>query len=247
MTHNYTYTYKYYLLYVCFCFAISTVFQAFFVSYLVEPTYEKKMETLDELVDSDLVFGYNKVLLYVKDTFSSHQLVKFFDQKSQKEECTGTYSSVERMITERDMATPSATSYAAYRARELGIVDVGKIICPLNEAAILGSLIIIFKKGNPLLDRINILMRRYLEAGFLERLWAELQHRASLRGQERFREADGDIFFAFSLSHLVPAFVVLLVGTVLSSAVFIGELIVNCLCRRREKKNSRIRRVKSLL
>ena len=142
------------------------------------------------------------------------------------------------------MATASSTSYAAYLARELGIVDVGKIICPLNEAAISGSLTIIFKKGNPLLDRINILMRRYLEAGFLERHWAELQHRASLVSGERFRDAVGYRFFAFTLSHLMPAFVVLLVGTVLSSAVFIGELIVNCLCRRIEKKNSRMRRVK---
>ena len=31
----------------------------------------------------------------------------------------------------------------------------------------------------------------------------------------------------------MPAFVVLLVGSVLSSVVFIAELIVNCLCKRR--------------
>jgi len=30
----------------------------------------------------------------------------------------------------------------------------------------------------------------------------------------------------------MPAFVVLLVGTVLSSVVFIVELIVNCLCKK---------------
>ena len=86
-------------------------------------------------------------------------------------------------------------------------------------------------------------MRRYLKAGFLERLWTELQHGASLRGRERFSEADGDVYFEFSLSHLMPAFVVLLLGTVLSSVVFIGELIVNCLCRREGKENSRIRKV----
>jgi len=45
----------FFLLYVCFCFAISTVFQAFFVSYLVGHKYEKKVETFDFLVDSDVV------------------------------------------------------------------------------------------------------------------------------------------------------------------------------------------------
>ena len=44
----------FFFLYVCFCFAISTVFQAFFVSYLVEPMYEKKIETFDELLSSDV-------------------------------------------------------------------------------------------------------------------------------------------------------------------------------------------------
>jgi hypothetical protein len=212
----------------------------------VEPTYEKKIETLDELVDSDFVFGYNQFLFYAKDTLSYPELLKFLDQKTQKDDCTGRYSCVERMIRERDMATSSATPYAAYLARKMGIVDVGKVICPLNEAAFSGSLIIIFKKGNPLLGRINILMRRYLEAGFLERHWAELQHRASLRGGGTFREATNEMFFAFSVSHLLPAFVVLLVGTVLSQAVFIGELIVNSLRRRIEKKNFRFRRLQKL-
>jgi hypothetical protein len=63
--------------------------------------------------------------------------------------------------------------------------------------------------------------------------WTELQDRVSLRGAARITEAAGDRFFLFSLSHLMPAFVVLLVGTVLSSVVFIAEVIVKCLCKGR--------------
>jgi len=224
----------FFFVYVCFCFAISTVFQAFFVSYLVEPKYEKKIETLDDLLNSDVVFCYNQALLLAKETIAYPEIVKFVDQKTQKEEFH-VNSCVERMITKRDMAAISSLIYAAYRARELGNVDVGKIICPLDEGATSGSLIVLLKKGNPLLDRFNVLMRLYLEAGLLERIWAELQHRASLSGGESLREADDDIFFAFAISQLMPAFVVLLVGTVLGSVVFIVELIVNCLGRRKEK------------
>jgi hypothetical protein len=57
-----------------------------------------------------------------------------------------------------------------------------------------------------------------------------------MKGGGRIGEADGDVYFPFTVSHLKPAFVVLLVGTVLSSVVFIGELIVNCLCKGRERK-----------
>jgi hypothetical protein len=88
----------------------------------------------------------------------------------------------------------------------------------------------LFKKGNPLLERFNILMRRNLDAGLQLRLWSEQKHLGTLTGGRRFTEAAGEEFFAFSLSHLMPAFVVLFVGTVLSLAVFVGELIVNCLC-----------------
>jgi hypothetical protein len=89
-------------------------------------------------------------------------------------------------------------------------------------------------------------MRRYLEAGFLERIWRELQHRAALRGGGRFINEDSETFFAFSVSHVMPAFVVLIVGTVLSSVLFLAELIVNCLCKRGRKINSRITRVRRL-
>ena len=57
----------FFFLYVCFCFAISTVFQAFFVSYLVEPTYGKKLETLDDLYNSDVVYGTNSFTSFFKE------------------------------------------------------------------------------------------------------------------------------------------------------------------------------------
>jgi hypothetical protein len=113
-------------------------------------------------------------------------------------------------------------------------VDVGKVVCSIDDALISAGATVLFKKGNPLLDRFNILMKRYLEAGLMERLWAKLQHRASLRVGGRFGEAAGDMFFAFSVSHLMPAFVVLIVGTAFSSLLFIAELILNCLCKRKK-------------
>jgi hypothetical protein len=221
-----------FFLYVCFCFAINTVFQAFFVSYLVEPNYEKKLETLEDLLYSDVVYGYHSGINYAQDTFSYPEFVKFVEHKEQKEDCSNSWKCVERMITKRDIACIVPPEFANYVARDMGTVDVGKLICSLDQVSLSLSITVLFKKGNPLLDRFNFLMRRYLEAGLQERLWTELQHRASLRGGGRFTEAAGDVSFVFSVPHLMPVFVVLLVGTVLSSVVFIVELIVNCLCKR---------------
>jgi len=53
--------------------------------------------------------------------------------------------------------------------------------------------------------------------------------------RERVREAAGERVFAISFSQLVPAFVVLFVGTVLSLVVFIVEFIVNCQFKSKEE------------
>jgi hypothetical protein len=232
-----------FFLYVCFCFTISTVFQAFFVSYLVEPKYEKMLESLEELLDSDVIYGDHPLMMYAKYTVSYPEFVKFVEHKELKYDCSDSRNCVERMITKRDMASVIAPMFATYVAKEMGTVDVDKVICSPDQVAFSGRLNILFKKGNPLLDRFNILMRRYLEAGLLEMHWTELQHRASLKGGGRFTETAGDIFFVFCVSHLMPAFVVLLVGTLLSSVVFIAELFVDCLCKGRRKNYSRFRRM----
>jgi hypothetical protein len=199
----------------------------------VYPKYEKKLETFEQLLHSDVVYGYHPALNYIQDTISFPEFVKFLEYKEVKEDCSEVRKCVERLITKGDIATVIPPLFANYIAREFGTVDVGKAICPLDHLGVSGRLIILTKKGNPLLERFNVLMRRYLEAGLLEGLWSKLQHRASLIGGGRYMETAADMFFAFSVSHIMPAFVVLLVGYVLSSVVFIVEVIVNCLCERR--------------
>ena len=72
----------FFFLYVCFCFSISTVFQAFFVSYLVEPVDEKKLETLDDLMNSQVVYGSISTLNIIQYHLSYPELVKFYEHKS---------------------------------------------------------------------------------------------------------------------------------------------------------------------
>jgi hypothetical protein len=169
----------------------------------------------------------------VQNTLDCPECVKVIENKKLQKDCSDVRECIERMITERDIATVYSPKIASYVALQKGTVNVGRLVCSLDELDMDVSLIVLFKKGNPFLDKFNILMRRYLEAGLHGRVWKELQHGASLKGGGRTGEAAGDTFFPFSNSHLKPAFVVLLVGNVLSCVVFIGELIVNCLCKRR--------------
>jgi hypothetical protein len=215
----------FFLLYVFYCFAISTVFQAFFVSYLVEPEYDNKIETFDELLDSDIIYGHNTCVDMAFQSAPYPELSEFNKRKKLRADCDDTIKCVERMITKGDIASVLFPMYATYVASEMGILNVNKVICSFDETIMSSDIITLFKKGNPLLDRVNVLMRRCLEAGFLEIHWSELQHRAHLRSGGKLREDSSDMFVPFAVSHLMPAFVVLVLGNILSLVVFIVELI----------------------
>jgi len=233
----------FFLLYVCFCFAINTVFQAFFVYYLVEPKYGKKLETFDDLIDYNVVYGYHPTAHFAKGTVPYIEYDSFLEHKKLQEECSDVRICIQRMITKRDICIIHTQNYVNSISRELGTEGVLKIVCSFDEAVVSVGIILLFKKGNPLLGRFNIVIRRYLETGFREKMWREENHRNSLIGEWRFVQAAGDEYFAFSIPHLIPAFVILIVGAVLGSVVFIAELVVNYLYKRRTKNNSRFRRV----
>jgi hypothetical protein len=151
-------------------------------------------------LDSDVVYGNHPVVSLVQDTLSYPEVVKFLEHKRLQEDCSNPRKCVERMTTKSGIASFIPPVFATYVARDLGTVDVGKIICSFDDAVISTGITVLFKRGNVLVDRFNILLRRYLEAGLLARLWTELLHRASLRGGGRLREAASDMFCVLSFS-----------------------------------------------
>ena len=55
----------FFLLWVCFCFVISTVFQSFFTSFLVEPRADKQISTMDDLLSKNLTLFMDKDVFFV--------------------------------------------------------------------------------------------------------------------------------------------------------------------------------------
>jgi hypothetical protein len=115
--------------------------------------YEKKIETLDDLLDSDVIYGTHQVSTFALSIVPYPELMKFVEHKRLKEDCTDLRKCVERMITKRDIASFDFPNFANYFSKNLGTVDVGKIICSLDETVMSGGAVIVFKKGNLLLDK----------------------------------------------------------------------------------------------
>jgi hypothetical protein len=102
---------------------------------------------LDEILDSDVVYGYHPGIYYAQDTFSCSECTYFIEHKRLKEDCSDIRKCVERMITKKDIATVLPLVFANYVARKMATVDVSKIICPLYEDVLSGGITVLFKKG----------------------------------------------------------------------------------------------------
>jgi hypothetical protein len=105
----------FFLMYVCYCSAMSTVFQAFFVPYLVEPGYGEKIATFQELLDSSVNYGFNTAIEFVMATIEFSDHLKF--PPTRRVNCANLKSCLMRMMTVGDVATISAPIYTKFSPR----------------------------------------------------------------------------------------------------------------------------------
>jgi hypothetical protein len=213
----------FFLIYVCYCFAMRTVFQGFFVSHLVDPGYGGKIATFQELLDSNVNYGFITAVEFGMRTMEFSDHLQF--PLTRRVDCRKRKTCLMRIMTDGDIATIYTLEYAKYIFNELGYQGEMKSPCSLEENFIYGNLVILFTNGNPLLNQFNKNIRRCLEGGLGLRYWIQLNHEALLRGRTKSDINVSSLYFVFKLSHMVPAFCVLGFGYVCSTVFFIAEFL----------------------
>jgi hypothetical protein len=97
-----------FLVYIWYCFALSTVFQAFFTSYLVEPGYGKNFETFDELLNSSVTYGNHDALELGMATTSIKEYGRF--PSSRRQECNDMKECMKRIANHSQLCTLKFTT-----------------------------------------------------------------------------------------------------------------------------------------
>ena len=219
--------------FICFCFAMNTVFQALFVSYIVQPGYEKQIESFDEMKDSGILFLKHSSIDFVSLLVGNDDIMQV---RSPVETCSDFLPCLMRLIKKRDIITIAVKSYAEYVDSIAGINANGKkSLCSIRENILSTSFVMYLSKGNPLLDKFNVYIKRSLEGGLGEKYMSQLAWNDSLGKRSKSPEQDnegGDTYFIFTTLHLKIGFYLLLFGYVLSSAVFVCEMSSKCLITR---------------
>jgi hypothetical protein len=108
----------FFLIFVCYCFAISTVFQAFFVSHIFETGYGEKIATFQELLDSSVNYGFVSALDFGMRTMEFSDHLQF--PLTRGIDCANLKTCLIRMMTDGDVATVSSAQYTNYIFNELG-------------------------------------------------------------------------------------------------------------------------------
>jgi hypothetical protein len=218
-----------FFIYVCYCFVISTVFQAFFTSYLVEPGYGKKFENFEDLLHSSVAYGYSDAMEVGLSSTSYEEHWRF--PSSRRQDCFDMAKCMKWIANNGQLCMISFPRVSQYLTSEMGTGYSRKFVCTLEENLITTGFISLLMNGSPFMKRLNVLTRRSQGGGLLDRYWEQLLWTTGLRSKMTVGNVEEDLYFVFSLSHLSPAFCVLGFGYVLSSAVFLAEILVKWIAK----------------
>jgi hypothetical protein len=212
-------------LFVCFSFATSTIFQSFFMSYLISPSSLRPLTTLEDLTNSDLKYGKNED----NHEFLTETGYEGFEVLNLDVlECPNNLKCLERLFTEGDIAVVSRKFEAEYVASQIDL-PYGKLLCSLDEDIFASNQAMYVVKGDPIGGHLNVHLRHIMEAGLVDKLWSEFIFGVELRNTGKTKDIHCKVcnynFDVFSLSHLKVAFLVLGFGHALSATVFLGEIL----------------------
>jgi hypothetical protein len=202
---------------IWYCFAISSVFQTFFTSYLVDPGLQQQISNIDELLDSGMGFGFRPdIEHYYKgsDRRRNQEVLKHSG------DCSSTKGCVHRIIRTRDYAT-IAESWLVQEV--LSNTGNGDYVCLMNDFEIFPIyLVVCLSKGHMFLDALNKMTSSLAEAGIIVQV--SKQRRVHTDVEVR-KEANDEAYFVFTILHLRMVFYVLFLGHFLSFVVFLGEIL----------------------
>ncbi|KAJ9578747.1 hypothetical protein L9F63_005036 [Diploptera punctata] len=192
----------FFIIYIWYCFAISTVFQAYFTTYLVEPGYEPSIKTYEDIKRAGLHFASIDSFETFSEYIRYHDVETFHAvQFNLSSDC------LKRTMLYRDTFTVSSTFFPSFLAHEAGINDESKVVCFFDE---------------------SVILLQSVEGGLLQSYWSRLKHNVSLRVGHVEEDSE---YVVFNVSHLSPVFFLLLFGYVLSAVAFLIEKLFSLINR----------------
>jgi hypothetical protein len=222
-----------FLLWLFYCLHINIVYLTFLTTFLIQPGFEHQIEKVEELVESDVEYGFHEGFDKYFNDSTDKILVKMLNNR---ENCTFTPTHTAngtdchyRTIIKGEFAVLETNHYMQYLTANNLIEQSGKpLFYSFKETFLRINFVMYLTKGNHLLDSINNIITHAVEAGLIDQWWREMKLSWTLRTGKQIHEKSSTL----ALLDLQSAFIVLFLGLGFCIAVFMVERI----CFRRLKK-----------
>ena len=204
---------------VCYSVAISTVFQAYFTTFLIEPGYLEPIKTVEQMLKSEKKFGFfDTYEIYFTDTSDS------VDSRILKNavRCPTYGNCLKGLIDYHNISTilSDLTKTILDAAGNWKDENNRPLLCKLEYGDVHSSgLAFLVSQGSPLLEFINDLISHIDEGG----IFMQIRNRGLYKA--KLESTFADTHTAISIRHLQTVFYLLLLGYVFSLACLVGEIM----------------------
>jgi hypothetical protein len=209
---------------VSYSVAISTVFQAYLTTYLIEPGYEEPIKTVEQMLISDMKFGfideYKAFFNNINDSVDSailNNAVRYLE--------IGT--SLNWAAVYQNMSI-IFDNWNIEICRDLGKLtdeNMRPLLCELEDGGVGNvELVLLVSRGWPLLELINDIIQHMVESGILTHIKKRDFHKEKLLSMSDAFTFE-DTYTVFGITHVQTAFYLLMIGYVLAFFCFVTEIM----------------------
>ncbi|PNF27931.1 hypothetical protein B7P43_G00893 [Cryptotermes secundus] len=209
-----------FLFWVIYCLHMNAVYLSFLTSFLINPGFERQVRTVEELVKSNLHYGYHSGFDKYFNDSTDEILVKIL---SRRKHCEGDGEEcLRRMAARGDFAMLVSSMLVQYKSALKFVDHSGNILFNHFEDSFLDyDFVMYLTKGSHLLERLDSVIQRTVESGMLEHWWEEMKNTMRLKQALLVVEEASTLSF----SHFQSVFVFHFFGLAISFTVFIGECL----------------------
>jgi hypothetical protein len=209
---------------VCYSVAISTVFQAYLTTFLIEPGYEEPIKSLEQMLTSDLKFGYiEEYGVYLDNLPDSLKS----DVINNAVRCPDIGASFNWAAVYQNASMIFDTLNVEI-CRDMGkLTDENNrpLLCELEDGGVTSAeRVLLVSRGSPFLDLINNIIDLTVESGILTHINKKYLLKEGILSMSNAFAFD-DTYIVFGVRHLQTAFYLLIAGYVLAFACFVTEIV----------------------
>ena len=213
-----------FLAWIVFSLAVKTVFQTFLTAFLTESGYEPAIQNIDQMLASEIKYGFHPLFDYVyneTDEVKSHIIPR------NRVLCPNTTACLKWAHEYKNISIIMDEVHTEDKVYTSSLLDENSkpLICPLDDGIVMTvNHVMIMRVGDPLLERINKIIQRVVEAGLFMQWKKRLFDQIKLRSGTLHSHSLLGNYNSFTLQHLQPAFYLLLMGCCISILIFLLEL-----------------------